>query len=228
VARFQDDHPAASDPASRHGNIGQSRSDCALDLRHDSGVRGVQADDERRGRPRRDVQASIAEVHAEQIAVRAFIAGPPCGSRGHDSPVVGAAAAVSPSTNRAPRDAGAPGDGRIPEARLNECLYELKVVVAPKPHSERMFPRDSDSWALGRASRIDGPRGSGQIGQRHRSPKPAIPGSSPGCPARRFGPVSAHLPLHPLRQKRLNDLRVAAVPRYQLLALQRLQRLLDR
>jgi hypothetical protein len=38
----------------------------------------------------------------------------------------------------------------------------------------------------------------------------------------------AHLPLHPLRQKRLADLRVAAVARYQLLALQRLQRLLHR
>jgi hypothetical protein len=82
VARLQDDDPAASDPASRHGNIGQSRSDCALDLRHHSGVRGVQADDERRGRPRRDAQASIAEVHAQQIAVCAFFAGTPRGSRG--------------------------------------------------------------------------------------------------------------------------------------------------
>src|SRR5947208_464115 len=34
------------------------------------------------------------------------------------------------------------------------------------------------------ARRYDGAsRGTGQIGQRHRSPKPAIPGSSPGCPA---------------------------------------------
>lgn len=45
VARLQDDHPTASDPASRHGNIGQSRSDCALDLPHDGGVGGVHADD---------------------------------------------------------------------------------------------------------------------------------------------------------------------------------------
>jgi hypothetical protein len=67
----------------------------------------------------------------------------------HDSPVVGGAAAVSPSTDRAPWNAGAPGDGRIPEARLDERLYELEVVVAPQAHSEHMFPCDPDGSALG-------------------------------------------------------------------------------
>ena len=61
--------------------------------------------------------------------------------------------------------------------------------------------------ASARALRSRALWGSGQIGQRLRSPKPAIPGSSPGCPA---NPPSAHVPAppRPAAERRAHRLRL--------------------